>query len=66
LPLLKFQPSYLDRSKRRWEARLSGPTKRCSRRCTSGCTLSQNPFFLEVSMHSRSAGTLVWNAMETT
>jgi len=23
-------------------------------------------FFLEVSMHFRSAGTLVWNAMETT
>jgi len=26
----------LDHSKRRWEASLSGPTKRCSRRCTSG------------------------------
>jgi hypothetical protein len=27
---------------------------------------SQKFFFLEVSMHFRSAGTLVWNAMETT
>ena len=35
----------LDRSKRRWEASLSGPTKRCSRRCTSGCAVSQNNFF---------------------
>ena len=56
----------LDYSKRRWEASLSGPMKRCRRRCTSGCTLSQKTFFLEVSMHFRSAGTLVWNAMETT
>jgi len=53
--------------KRRWETSLSGPTKRCSRRCTSGCALSQNSFFfLEVSMHFRKAGTLVWNALETT
>jgi len=35
----------LDHSKRRWEASLSGSTKRCSRRCTSGCTLSQKTFF---------------------
>jgi len=35
----------LDHSKRRWEASLSGPTKRCSRRCTSGCTVSQKTFF---------------------
>jgi len=35
----------LDRSKRRWKASLSGPTKRCSRRCTSGCALKQNIFF---------------------
>jgi len=35
----------LDRSKRRWDASLSGPTKRCSKRCTSGCTLSQKIFF---------------------
>ena len=28
--------------------------------------LSQKTFFLEVSMHFRSAGTYVWNAMETT
>ena len=56
----------LDHSKRRWKASLSSPTKRCSRRCTSGCTLSQKTFFLEVSMHYRSAGTLVWNAVETT
>jgi len=56
----------LDRSKRRWEAILSGPTKRCSRRCMSGCALSQKTFFLEVSMHFRSAGTPVWYAMDTT
>ena len=37
---------FLDRAKRRWEASLSGSTKRCSRRCTSGCTLSQKKFFL--------------------
>ena len=35
----------LDHSKRRWEASLSGPTKRCSRRCTSGCTLRQKTFY---------------------
>ena len=35
----------LDRSKRRWEASLSGPTKRYGRRCTSGCALSQKNFF---------------------
>jgi hypothetical protein len=33
----------------------------------SGCALSEKTFFpLEVSMHFRSAGTLVWYAMETT
>ena len=37
-----------------------------SRRCMSGCTVSQKTFFLEVSMHFQSAGTLVWYAMETT
>ena len=35
----------LDHSKRRWQASLSGLTKRCSRRCTSGCALSQKTFF---------------------
>jgi hypothetical protein len=55
----------LDRSKRRWEASLSGPTKRSSRRCASGCALSQKNF-LEVCPHFRSAGTLVWNTVETT
>ena len=35
----------LDHSKRRWEACLSGPTKRCSRWYTSGCTLRQKTFF---------------------
>ena len=55
----------LERSKKRWEASLSGPTKRCSRRCTSGCALSQKNVFLDVPMHFRSAGTLVWTAMET-
>jgi len=33
-----------DRSKRQWESCLSGPRRRCSRLCTSGCTLSQNFF----------------------
>jgi hypothetical protein len=33
-------------------------------RSDKGC--SQKNFFLEVSMHFRSAGTLVWNAMENT
>jgi len=56
---------FLDQSKRRWEASLSGPTKRCSRRCTSGCALSQKNFFVEVFIHLRNAGTLVWNAIET-
>ena len=37
-----------------------------SRRCMSGCTVSQKTFFLEVSMHFQSAGTLVWYAVETT
>jgi histone-lysine N-methyltransferase SETMAR len=37
-----------------------------SRRCMSGCALSQKTFFLEVSMHFRSAGTLIWYTMETT
>jgi hypothetical protein len=37
-----------------------------SRQCMGGCALSQNTFFLEVSMHFRSAGTLVWYGMETT
>jgi hypothetical protein len=55
---------FLDHSKRRWDASLSGPTKRCSRRCTCGCTLSQKNFFLEVCLHFRSAVTLVWNSME--
>ena len=41
-------------------------TKRCSRRCRIGCALSQKTFFLGVSMHFRRAGTLTWNAMETT
>jgi len=40
-----------DRSKRRWEASLSGLMKRCSRQCTSDCTLSQKNFFLEVYVH---------------
>jgi len=56
----------LGRSKRQWEASLSGPTKRCSRQCMSGCALSQNNFFLEVSVHFCSTGTLLWNAIETT
>jgi len=55
----------LDHSKRRWDASLSGPTKRSSRRCTSGCTLSQKNFFLEVCMDFRIAITLVWNTVET-
>jgi hypothetical protein len=35
-----------------------------SGRCMSGCALSQNTFFLEVSMHFRSAGTLVWYTID--
>jgi len=46
----------LDRSKRQWEASLSGLTKRCNRRCMSGCALTQKNYFLEVSMHFQSAG----------
>ena len=56
---------FLDRSKGRWDASLLGPTKRCSRRLMSACTLSQKNFFLEVCVHFQSPGTLVWNAMET-
>jgi hypothetical protein len=37
-----------------------------SRRYTIGCALNQKNLFLEVSMHFVSAGTLVWNIMETT
>ena len=54
------------RSKRRWEATLSGPTKMCSGRCMGGCAVSQKTFFLEVPVQFRSAGTRVWYAMETT
>jgi len=43
LPPVTFMS--LDRSKWQWDASLSGPTKRCSRWCTSGCTLSQKIFF---------------------
>ena len=43
LPPVTFMA--LDRSKGRWEASLSGPTKSCSRRCMSGCTLSHKTFF---------------------
>jgi hypothetical protein len=57
---------FLDRAERRWEASLSGPTKRCSRQCTSDCALSQKNFFLEVSVHFQIAETLVWNALKTT
>ena len=35
----------LDLSKRRWDASLSGPTKRCGRRCKTGCTVNQKIFF---------------------
>jgi len=55
----------LDHSKRRWDASLSGPTKRCSRRCKNGCTLNKKNFFIGVCVHFRSAVTLVWNAVET-
>jgi hypothetical protein len=36
---------FFDHLKWRWDASLSGSTKRCSRRCTSGCTLSPKNFF---------------------
>jgi len=52
LPHLPYSPDLIpsdfhifDRSKRRLEASLSGSTKRCSRRCMSGCALTQNNFF---------------------
>jgi len=54
----------LAHSKRRWDESLSGPTKRCSGRCTSGCTLSQKIFSRGVRA-LRSTVTLVWNAVET-
>jgi len=38
----------LNRSKRWWEASLSGPTKRCSRWCMSGCALSEKVFLLGI------------------
>jgi hypothetical protein len=37
-----------------------------SRWYTIGCALNQKNLYLEVSMHLLSAGTLVWNLMETT
>jgi hypothetical protein len=40
--------------------------EKCSRRYTIGCALNQKHLFPEVSMHFLSAGTLVWNVMETT
>jgi hypothetical protein len=40
--------------------------EKCSRLYTIGCALNQKNLFLEVSMDFRSAGTLVWNVMETT
>jgi len=55
----------LDHSKRQWDASLSGPTKRCTRRCKGGRTLNKKNFFLEVCVHFRNAVTLVWNAVET-
>jgi transposase len=52
LPRPPYSPDYLpvtlkslDLSKWRWEASLSGPTKRCNRRCTSGGALGQKIFF---------------------
>ena len=73
LPHLPYLPDLVPsdfhvfrRSKRRWQVSLSGLTKRCSRRCMSGCTLSQKTFFLKVSKHFRSTETLVWYAMKTT
>jgi len=36
-----------------------------SRQCMNGCTVSQETIFLEVAMHFRSTGTLVWYTMET-
>jgi len=56
----------LDHQKRRWDASLSDPTKRSSRRCTRGCAPSQKNFFIEASMHFRNAGSLVLHALETT
>jgi histone-lysine N-methyltransferase SETMAR len=71
LPHLQYSPD-LARS----DFHVFGPLKKAMggksfrpdeiRWCMSGCALSQKTFFLEVSMHFRSAGTLVWYAMETT
>jgi len=41
-PSVTFMSLY--RSKKRWDASLSGPKKRCGRRCTTGCTLRQKSF----------------------
>jgi len=41
----------LNHSKKQWEVSVSGLTKRYSRRCMSGCTLSQKNFFLR-GMHA--------------
>ena len=54
----------LDRSKRRWEASLSGPTKAGG--AWVAALSAKRLFYLEVSMRFWSAGTRVWKAMETT
>jgi hypothetical protein len=40
--------------------------EKCSRRYTIDWALNQKNLFVEVSMHFLSAGTFVWNVMETT
>ena len=56
---------FLDRS-RRWEASVSGPTKKCNRLCRSGCALSQKIFFSRGKRALPKSWNTVWNAMETT
>ena len=53
----------LDHSKRRWEAGLSGPTKRCGRLCTSGCTLWQRYFWCRIHLRFRWMGGLQAKSM---
>jgi len=56
----------LDHSKGRLEASLSGPRRSAAGGDRVPTLSAKRFFFLHVSMQFRSAGTFVWNAMETT
>jgi len=56
----------LDHSKRRWEASLQVRRRGAAGGARVAALSAKRLFSLEISMHFRSAGTLVWNAMETT